>query len=526
MPHLRSLIVLISLIICMGVASASAEMALHRGNRGEPETLDPHRTANGWEVSIATELFMGLTSMGPGGELLPGMASHWDVSEDGLTYTWRLRPGLMWSDGQPFTAADFEYSFRRLFDPETASPFASLLYPIKNAKAVNTGSIPVSDLGVSATDDLTLVMELEHPAPYLPQILSHRGLPAPRHVVEAAGSQWARPGTLVGNGAFMLDEWVPQTHVRLVRNPSFFDAKSVQLDALYFHPAENLNTALNQFRAGALDVMPALPFDRLEWAKENVPEALRTSPSLGVEYLVFNLDREPFDDVRIRQALSMAVTRLVLTQSFLKGGEIEAYSLVHPDVMADLGAYRPNVLQGSGASRLKRAQTLLNEAGYDWDNPLKVTLRFNNQDIIAATMDVVARMWSRLFIEVELVGSDTPTLYADMRNGNFDVARAAWYPEALDPSTYLYLLRSTSGPMNQSGYNSPEFDALLDQADQEVDPDKRLELYRRAEERAGADQPVAPLFYYTYRMLVSPQVDGWVDYNRNIRPGRFLSVRE
>lgn len=522
---MRSLLALCGFFVAFAAFSATAEMTIHRGNRGEPDTLDPHRTANGWEVSIATELFMGLTATGPGGELLPGMAARWDISEDGLIYTWNLREGLAWSDGTPFTAADFVYSFRRLLDPATTSPFASLLYPIKNAQAVNRGVLPPESLGVRASEDLVLTMTLEHPAPYIPQLLVHRGLPVPRHVIESVGERWARPATWVGNGPFVLAEWVQQTHVKLERNPRFFEAEAVTLDALYFHPTENLGTALNQFRAGELDVLPSLPYDRLKWAEENTPDALRIHPSLGVEYLVFNLERAPFDDVRVRQALSMAVTRHVLTNSFLKGGETAAYSLVHPHVMGELGAYRPPILQGSGAARLKRAQILLNEAGYDWDNPLKVTLRFNNQDIIAATMDVVARMWSRLFIEVELVGSDTPTLYADMRSGNFDVARAAWYPEVVDPSTYLYLLRSMSGPMNQSNYNNSDFDAILDLADREVNSTKRLELFRQAEELVAVDQPVAPLFYYSYRMLVSPRIEGWVDYNRNTHPGRFLSVR-
>ena len=215
-----------------------------------------------------------------------------------------------------------------------------------------------------------------------------------------------------------------------------------------------------------------------------------------------------------------------MTQNFLKGGETEAYSLVHPDVMGPLGSYRPSVLRGSNDARLKHASELLNELGYDWDNPLKVRLRYNNQDIVAATMDVVARMWSRLFIETELIGSDTPTLYADTRSGNFEIARAAWYPEAVDPSTYLYLLKSNSGPMNQSGYNNPEFDALLDKADRTVDGDERLAVFREAEQLIGEDQPLAPLFYYAFRNLVAPKVKGWEIHSRNTHPGRFLSVVE
>ncbi len=526
---LRCALLILSVLFSLSVSAsgpAKAEQAVHRGNRGEPDTLDPHKTANGWEASIAMEVFMGLTSGGPGGELLPGMAESWTVSDDGLTYTWTLRDGLQWSDGEALTSADFVYSYRRLLDPATASSFASLLYPIKNAKAVNTGQLDTAALGVSASDDLTVVMTLEHPAPYLPQMLIHRGLPVPRHAVEKHGTRWTRPENFVGNGAFTLAEWVPQSHVRLERNPMFFDAAAVRLDALYFHPTENLGAGLAQFRAGDLDVLPALPSDRLQWARENMPESLRVMPSLGVEYLVFNVNAPPFDDVRVRQALSAAVNRPVLAQNFLKGGERDAYSIVHPGVMAQYDAFRPTVLQGGDQARMARAWQLLAEAGYDQDNPLIVQVRFNNQDIISATMDVVARMWGRLPMAVELIGSDTPTLYSDLRTENFQVARAAWYPEAVDPSTYLYLLRSTSGPMNQSGYSNPEFDRVLDLADQETNPEKRLAYFRQAEVIAGEDQPLAPLFYYSYRMLVAPRVGGWVDYNRNTHPGRFLYVKD
>jgi len=516
------------LILCvLSLSSATvAEDVIHRGNRGEPDTLDPHKTANGWEASIAMELFMGLTAGGPKGQLLPGMAESWTVSDDGLTYIWTLREGLIWSDGEALTSADFVYSYRRLLDPATASSFASLLYPIKNAKAVNTGQVEVEALGIAAPDDLTVVMALEHPAPYLPQMLIHRGLPVPRHAVERHGVRWTRPENFVGNGAFTLAEWVPQSYVRLERNPAFFDAQSVQLDALYFHPTENLGTGITQFRAGELDVLPALPSDRLDWARENLPESLRVMSSLGVEYLVFNVAAEPVNDVRVRQALSMAVMRPVLVENFLKGGERAAYSLVHPDVISDEVEFKPQVLAGDDDARLAKARELLGEVGYDRANPLVLKVRFNNQDVVAATMDVVARMWSRLPVDVELIGSDTPTLYSDLRTGNFQVARAAWYPEAVDPSTYLYLLRSTSGPMNQSGYRNPAYDRALDLADQETDPARRLAYFREAEVIAGEDQPLAPLFYYSYRMLVHPRVGGWIDYNRSTHPGRFLFVQE
>ncbi len=359
--------------LAIGVVAISgpvaADSVVHRGNGGEPDSLDPHKTANGWEASIAMELFMGLTAFGPAGEILPGMAHSWSVSDDGLTYRWHLREGLEWSDGTPFTAADFVYSFRRLFDPDTASSFASLLYPIKGSQAINTGAAAPSTLGVRAEGDLTLVMELEHPTPYLPQILIHRGLPVPKHVVETAGPRWARPGTIVGNSAFLLEEWIPQTHVRLVPNPRFYDADSVSLDALYFHPTEDLGTAIDRFRAGEIDVVPAVPRQRIQWIEDNIPEALMVHASLGVEFLIFNVNQPPFDDVRVRQALSMTIDRQVLTESFLRGGETTAYSLVHPAVMGDLGPYLPSVLHGSSAERLERAENLLFQLGYSRENP-------------------------------------------------------------------------------------------------------------------------------------------------------------
>ena len=515
----------IFLFIVITSPAICAESVIHRGNRGEPDTLDPHKTANGWEASIAMELFTGLTAFGPAGQVLPAMAKEWSISDDGLTYTWHLREGLKWSDGEAFTAGDFVYSFRRLFDPVTASPFVSLLYAIKGGQAVNRGETSPTNLAVYARDDLTLVMELEHPTPYLPQILIHRGLPAPRHVIEKVGQRWARPATFVGNGAFTLAEWVPHTYVRLNANPIFFDAPEVALDTLYFHPTENLSAAIDRFRAGGIDIVPSVPRDKLAWIIDNIPAALRVAPSLGVEYLVFNVKRGPFRNPDVRRALSMAIDRDILVDRFLKGGEVAAYSIIHPGVMGSLGSYRPEFLALESEVRLSRALELLHQAGYSQSTPLYIKLRFNNQDIISATMDVVSRMWSRLPVEIDLIKSDTPTLYADTRSGNFHVARAAWYPEAVDPSTYLFLLKSTSGPMNQSGYADGEFDALLDLADREVDPSKRLVFYRHAEEYIGKEQPIVPLFYYAFRMLVATKVHGWQDHNRNTHPGRYLSVK-
>jgi oligopeptide transport system substrate-binding protein len=513
------------LIAVLAAGVAMAENALRRSNRGEPATLDPHKAANGWEISIALEMFMGLTAAAADSRTIPGIAEHWDVSSDGLSYTFHLREGLTWSDGVPFTAADFVYSFRRTLDPATASPYASLFYPVRNGREVNTGTAPVSALGVNAPDARTLRIDLEWAAPYLPQLLIHRGLPVPRHMVERGDGAWLKPGSAVGNGAFVLTEWISQTHVKLTPNPRFFDATNVKLDALYFVPTENLQTAMTLIRSGELDALTGFPPDRLAWIKANMPQYLRRHGLLGVEYYIFNLARAPFDDPRVRRALSMALDRDVIADKVLGAGETPAWSIVHPDTMQPLPPYRPPFLAARPDDRLAQARRLLAEVGFGPDRPLRFTLRFSANDIVRQTAIAAAAMWKRIGIEARLESSDTTVLFADIRNGHFEVGRADWYPEVIDPETYLYLMQSSSGPMNQSRYRSEAFDAAMTRAQRAPSAELRLAALREAEAIAAEDQPLLPVFFYSGRTLVNPRVQGWVDHSRNTHPGRFLSVR-
>jgi oligopeptide transport system substrate-binding protein len=512
--------------IAIGVAAeVNAESVFTRGNRGDPTTLDPHTMANGWEINIALELYMGLTTNSVDGKTIPGAAESWTVSPDGRTYTFTLRKNQVWSDGVALTAADFVYSAQRIFDPKTASPFASLLYAIKNGQAVNTGALPITALGVSAPDANTLRIELEHPAPYLTQLLIHRFLPAPRHVIAAKGADWIKPGNLVSNGPFVLKERVPGAFVRLEKNPRFYDAATVQLDAVVYRPTENLQSALMAVRAGEIDAFTGFAADRLSWVKENMPQYLRLHPTLGVEYLIFNTTKAPFNDPRVRRALSMAIDREVIATNVLGGGEVPAWSIVHPDTIAPLPLYKPQFLAGTTADRRKTARALLANAGFTAASPLRFQLRYTSNETVRKVIVAVAAMWKEISVEAELISSDASALFADVRTGNYQVARADWYPEVIDAYSYLYLLRSTSGPMNQSRYANPAFDATFDASDREPDTDKRLALMRQAEEIAMTDQPVAPLFYYAGRTVLNPRVSGWVDHNRNSHPARYITVK-
>lgn len=521
------------LLVCAALASllalvaspASAEVALRRSAIGDPQTLDPQRWTYGQDGNLAQDLFQGLTAVDAGANTIPGQAESWQISPDGRTYTFKLRSGLMWSDGVPITSADFLWSMRRLFDPRTAAPSAALLYVIRNSREVNTGKLPVDQLAVSAPDSRTVVIELTHPAPYLLEILVHRGFPAPRHVIEKYGDEWTRPARFVSNGAFVLGEWRPGAYVKLLRNPRFHAAGSVRLDAMYHIPIEDPKVALNRFRAGELDIAVSLPSEQLEQLRKEFPKELHLVQQIGIEYYAFNTRRAPFNDVRLRRALSMAIDRDVLTQRILRGGEPAAWGLVPPGVrnypkrgVADFASRAPK-------ARLVEARRLLAEVGYGPGKPLRIRLRYNNADTQKKIALAVAAMWQPLGVQTELITADLRTHQQALAQGDFDVARAQWYSEDSDAASFLGLLDGRAATLNVSGYRSTAFDAAIDRANDSAALDLRAAAMLDAETLAMREQPIAPLYVYVSRRLISQRVQGWVDNGRGVHVNRWLTVR-
>ncbi len=519
---------LLASLLAAGGASAADDPAqtLRRSGIGDPATLDPHLWVDGWEGNIVQDLFVGLTTLDSAVNVVPGAAESWTLSEDGRTYTFLLREGLTWSDGVPLTAQDFVFSFQRIMNPATASPSAALLYDIAGGRAVNTGEADVETLGVRALDKRRVQVRLNEPTPYFPELIVHRGLPAPRHAIEKHGRNWAKPGTLVSNGAFVLDEWIPQVHVRLVKNPRFFTADSVRLQAIYHMPAEDLDTGFRQYRAGEIDILTVIPPNRLDWVRENLPDELHLTPIIGLDYYVFNVNRAPFDDVRVRRALSMAVNREVITQRITKGGEPPAYGLMPPDILNYPDAPEADFKDWDDATRLTRGRKLLAEAGFGPGNSLKFTLRYNTNEQHKRVAVAASSMWKRLGVEVSLVNSEAKVLVADIRAGDFEVARASWFGEVRDAMTYLELLHSGSGPINRSGFSDPDFDRLVDQARRTSDVAERAELMREAEKIALYQQPIMPINFYVSKRLIKPHVGGWVDNARGIHLARYLYVKK
>ncbi|MBT4741069.1 MAG: peptide ABC transporter substrate-binding protein [Rhodospirillaceae bacterium] len=512
-------------VFCISAVPVSAETVFHRGNIGEPDSLDPHLTTSGYATNIIFDMFIGLTTVDADVNIVPGAAESWTISEDGKTYVFTLREGMAWSDGTPVTASDFEFSFKRMLDPITASRGAPMLYMIENGRPVNAGQMPSDDLAVTAIDERTLEIRLEAPTPFFLELIVHRCFPVPRWVVEEHGREWTRAENIVVNGAFTLEEWVPQTSVKVVRNPSFFAADSVKLDAVVYYTTEDLSAAFNRYRAGELDMVISFPPAQLDWIKENLSDDLRMTQSLGLEYITFNTKKPPFDDPRVRLALSMALDRETLTDRVMRGGEIAAYSLIPEGSRVGYEPAFADYRDLSQAERKARAKALLAEAGYGPENPLSFSFRYNTQEVLRRVAAAAAAMWQRdLDVEVSLLNSDLNVLNADLRNGDYEVARYQWFGEHRDPSTFLYLLESDAVGDNHSKYSNPEFDRLMQQAYASADIPERMRLMQAAERIIMDEAPIAPLNYYVSKRLVKPYVSGLENNVRGINLGRYVSV--
>jgi oligopeptide transport system substrate-binding protein len=507
-----------------GLPTALAETAIRRSSTGEAQTLDPQRWTYGQDGNLAQDLFQGLTTVDSGALTVPGQAESWTISPDGRTYTFRLRDRLQWSDGRPIDSGDFVWSLRRLFDPATAAPAASLLYVIRNAKDVNAGRKPLEQLGVRAAGPRTLVIELEHPAPYLLDLLVHRAFPVPRHVVEKWGKEWTRSEHIVSNGAFVLGEWRPGGHVKLLRNPRFHAASSVAIDAVYHVPVEDPKSALLRYRSGELDVAVSIPSEQLDVLRRELGAQLRLVRGLGIEYLAFNLRKPELADPRLRRALSMAIDRELLSQRILRAGEPPAYGMVPAGLLnypqpgrADFGAW-------PAPRRMAEARRLLAEVGVGPQRPLRLRFRVNNADLPRRVALAVAAMWQPLGVQVEVIAADLKSHQQAVQQADFDVARGAWYGEDRDAVSFLRLLDGRAGALNLSGYRNPAYDARLDEAEALADPVARARRLQAAEALAMQEQPLAPLYFYVSRRLVSPRVVGWVDNPRGVHLSRYLSV--
>lgn len=504
--------------------SAFAETVWNRGNSADPETLDPHKTSTVYEAHILRDIFEGLVMQDATADLIPGAAESWTVSDDGAVYTFKLRADGKWSNGDPVVADDFVYAFRRLENPETAAEYASMLYVVKNGEAVNKGEMKPEEIGVRAVDARTLEVTLKAPTPYFLEMLTHQATyPVHKASLEKFGADWLKPGNLVSNGAFTLAEFVPNDHIRLLKNPQFHAAAEVKLDAVNYIPTEDRSTAIKRFEAGELDSNDDMPTEQLADLRAKFGDQVRIGPFLGTYYYAVKTDAEPWKEPKLRRAISMAIDRDFLAEKVWSNSMIPAYGMVPPGIEG----YTSASADYAGMDQIDRedaATKILAELGYGPDKPLKMEIRFNTSENHKNTAVAIQEQLKPLGIEVTLLNTDTKTHYGFLeQKGDYDMARAAWIADYKDPESFLGISRKASGN-NYSRFDNARYEELMDKAAAAGgDPAARFKLLGEAETVLVEELGNIPLLFYSYHDLVSPKLKGFEDNVMDVHPSRFVS---
>jgi len=503
---------------------ASAPRELRRGNGPEPDSLDPQKAITQEGQTILRDLFECLTALDHEGRPAPGGAESWVVSPDGLTYTFTLRATARWSTGDRVIGADFVAGLRRLVDPAIASGNGTLIDVVQHAREILKGSLPPDRLGVEAPDDSTVVVRLEHPAPYLPSLLSHPSTcPVHRATLPPNGTDLGRPGALASNGAFVLSEWVPGQYISAHRNRFYWNDQKTYWDRVTYLHIEDANAEFLRYRTGDLAMTATIPRSQFADIRKNLASELHITPALAIYYYGFNFDRPPFrDNPKLRQAMNLVVNRERLAQNILRAGERPAYGWV-PGGIDHYTPQSPTYASLPMETRIQMAQQLIREAGYSATHPLRFELRYNAGETHSMIAIAIAQMWKEaLGADVQIIAEDFRTLLSDVGTGQVQMFRSTWGADYNDALSFLQVLRSDSG-INLMHYRSPAFDRLLDRAASESDAAERAALLEQAESLALRDAPVVPLFYGVARHLVKPSIAGWYNNVMNVTYSKDLS---
>jgi len=482
------------------------------GNGAEPEDLDPQVVTAYTDQNILLALFEGLTAIDEKtSQPAPGAAASWETSADGLVWTFHLRSGLKWSNGDPLIAADFIASWRRILSPALAAEYAYLLYPVRNARAYNQGRLSDPDsLGFSAPDERTIRITLAQPTPYLaaltaqppwfpvnPRVLFRFDATARR------GTGWTRAGNLVGNGPFTLKTWTPNARIVVEKNDAYWNAGSVTLHSIVFFPTESPEVEERDFRAGQVDVTFAVPVSKIAAYHKRSPERVRVDPFLQTFFLRFNTQRPPFDDARVRRAFALAIDRDALARDVLAGANPPAHSLTPPDC----SGYTARAQIGFDAAG---ARALLAAAGHEGGSGLPaIEVQVRNDDVQPQVLEAIQAMWQHtLGVRVSIATMEQKTWIQNQQTLNYTLSTASWAGDFLDPVTFLDLF-VTGGGNNWTGWGDPEYDRLIAAAAAELRPGVRREDFQRAEARLLEASPVTPLYFGAHAYLIDPVVQGW-----------------
>lgn len=475
----------------------------------EVKSLDPQKASDLASIRVAQDQFEGLTRMDGSGRAVPGLAAGWSVSPDGRRWRFPLQPGLVFSDGRPITPATFVAVFARLRDARTASPSASLFADIEEI--------------TTASD--SVVIRLGAPMPALPALLALPALAAlPVHRIAALGDGWTAERPLVTSGPYRLEQWRLNERIRLIRNPHWHGGRAA-IAEVEWRPVTDRLTALRSFAAGEADTSNDFPPTRAAWIAQRLHGTAHVAPYNGSYYFIFNTTAPPFDDARVRRALSMTVERPWIAEKLIGLGTLPAWGVVPPAVAGAPGGYRPAWAGWSRERRQLVARGLLAAAGYGPGRKLMFDMRFNSDADHRRVAVAMAAMWRPLGVEAHLLNSEASLHFASLRRRDFAFARSGWIGDVPAPENYLAIHRSDAGPLNYAGYASPAFDAALHRAMDTADAAGRARAMRAAEAILVEDAPLVPLYHYVSRALVAPRVDGWHDNAPNMHPSWTLRLR-
>ncbi len=504
----------------------AADQTVGRALVSMPRTLDPSLASDEPAVDVIADLFEGLTARGVDGRIIPGIASTWEVSADGKTWTFHLRPEARWSNGDPVTAEDFVYAWRREVDPKTAAENSQELTPIVNALAIASGKAPVESLGVEAPDPHTLRVSLNAPTPYLLSLLTNPYMqPVPRATVERYGDGWTRPGHMVCDGPFVLSELVVGDRVTLTKNPLYWDAASVHLTRVTYFPLEDAQTQVNRFLAGDVQYTDRFNPSQYPWLRSRLGDQVRTGLFFATMALAFNVTEPPFAGNRdLRLALTMAVDRKILAEKVYQGTTTPAYSLMPP--LPGYTVQVPAWASWSAERRHAEARRLYAAAGYSAAHPLRVELDYPTDPARRDLFDALAAMWRiNLGAAVEPYNEEFRVLLQDRDLHKTRFYWSAWEGDYPDPFTFLQAYESGSD-QNDTGYSNPAYDALIVQARRQPDVALRYRYFERAEALLNQDAPYLPFLYYSAEHLVKPYLKG-VQWNiEDLNPSRYMYVLE
>lgn len=483
---------------------------LVRNNGSEPSSLDPHKVESDVENNIISDLFEGLVSVSPTGEIEPRLAEKWE-NKDNTVWTFHLRPGVTWSDGTAITAQDIVWSWQRLVSPLTASPYAS--YPgnmhIVNGAEIAQGQKAPGTLGVKAVDDATLEVTLTQPNAAFLAMLAHPSLvPLDKVLISRYGDKWTKPEHIVTSGPYKLSQWVVNERIVAERNPRYWDNAHTVINKVTYLPISSETADVNRYKAGEIDIVYTVPINQFAQLKKTMGDQLDVSPQLATYYYEFNTTRPPFNDPRVRRALNMALDKDIIAEKVLGQGQRPAWLISQPDI-GGVKLHNPEYASWPREKRIAEAKKLLSEAGYNETHPLVFNLLYNTSESHQRIAIAASSMWKKnLGVEAKLQNQEWKTMLDAMHTHNFDAVRYAWIADYDDAATFLNNFR-TGDSENTSQYSNPAYDEALRNAAKASDTTARGKFYQQAEDLLGQDVPAIPVYHYVRTHLVKPWVGGF-----------------